>query len=176
MKPKPLPPIEVLNDMLDYSTETGYLFWKCDRTGGVKSGHKAGSKNSRGYINVGVNGKIYAAHRIIWKMYYGYEPEEIDHINGVRTDNRISNLRVCTRSQNIVNRGPSGSSGIKGVHNVRGRWIAQISIRGKSTYIGTFDCKHEAGEAFKRESEKINGDYSHHISRGYKNERENSSN
>lgn len=89
------------------------------------------------------------AHRVIWKMVYGHDPDDIDHINGIRSDNRLMNLRNVTRAENLKNLSVStrNKSGIIGVCQARGKWVAQIKINGKTTHVGTFATKTEAARA-----------------------------
>lgn len=131
MKIKPLPSIEVLNNLLNYDPATGDLTWKIDR-GKVKAGDIAGSINKAGYrlISIRQGGKVcnYMAHRIAWALYHGEDPypDEIDHKNRSRGENWIGNLRLTTRSLNGVNRGVSddsvsGCNGVTWIEN-RGKW------------------------------------------------------
>jgi hypothetical protein len=95
-----LPPLEVLNDRFKYDPETGIL--SRTRWGWGPCGYLT----SNGYLRVKVNDTHYRVHRIVWKIYYGEDPLsglDIDHINRDKTDNRISNLRLATRKENINN-------------------------------------------------------------------------
>lgn len=131
------------NQYLRYSE--GKLYWLKSR-GRVKAGDEAGSYRSNGYRQVKLNGKPYKEHRVIWELHNGPIPEglEIDHINRVRDDNRIENLRLATRSENSLN------NGHKGVHfNTQyGDWRAKIMIQGKSHYLGSYDTEEEARAAY----------------------------
>jgi hypothetical protein len=107
-QPLPLPPLEVLQEKFDYNPETGTLSRKSNNT-------IAGYPTQRGWLRVKVGDTHYRVHRIAWKMFYGEDPPaklEIDHINRNRADNRISNLRVVTRSENALNSGQRGRSKI----------------------------------------------------------------
>lgn len=106
----PLPPLEVLQDKFVYDPETGLLTWKSPRKKSLV-GQLAGYLTQRGWLRVKVGDIHYRVHRIVWKMYYGEDPPaglDIDHINKVRTDNRIINLRILSykenRGQNLRNR------------------------------------------------------------------------
>ena len=77
-----------LNRMLVYERDSGKLYWGIQPAQAVRVGADAGSLHPQGYIMVQVQRKIYAAHRLIWKMVYGVEPDTVDHINGDKSDNR----------------------------------------------------------------------------------------
>jgi hypothetical protein len=93
-----------LKQILDYDQNTGVFRWatrKCQRK---RAGEIAGSVSNKGYVMIGIDYKKYSAHRLAWLYVHGDWPAgEIDHINRDRTDNRISNLRVATRRQQIEN-------------------------------------------------------------------------
>src|SRR6478752_4511704 len=83
--------------------DDGFLLWKRSRSNGY-SGKVAGYVNSHtGYVKIRFKYLAYLAHRLIFVYHYGYEPKYIDHINGIRTDNRIENLREATPTQNCMN-------------------------------------------------------------------------
>lgn len=147
---KDLPSLERLDKLFSYNSESGTLHRKMC-SGKLK---EAGTLN-QGYIRVGVDRSVFAAHRLCWKIYHrkdipvGYE---VDHINQDRSDNRISNLRLVTMAQNMRNKRKyrSNNSGIVGVA-VRGdmregtnRWRAQINVNGKSIKLGSFKTQDEA--------------------------------
>ena len=105
------------------------------------------------------------AHRVAWMIHNGDIPDGmvIDHINGIRGDNRISNLRLATRSQNAVNSGmrSSNTSGQKGVYMNKqvGKWVAEIKVDGRRKRIGTFSDIDEAAVAYQMAAEHHFGDF-----------------
>lgn len=118
-----------VKELLDYDPETGLLTWKVDR-GRQDAGSIAGCSYNA-YKVVGIDGKVYKQHRIIWLLIYGYFPEhDIDHISKDKHDNRLCNLREATRSCNLRNAtlARNSSTGVKGVCNLSksGRYKAQI--------------------------------------------------
>ena len=113
--------------------------------------------NGRGYLVGMVTGKNYQAHRLAWALHYGEWPKgHIDHINRVRTDNRISNLRLASPSENRANTTANGGmySSLKGVsfHKGNGRWISSIRFNGRRQHLGYFDTPEAAAEAYKAAS------------------------
>lgn len=96
--------LKQLRDLLDYYPNKGYFTWKVDRTAGIKAGDVAGTKDKDGYIVIRVLGNKYKAHRLAWFYYYEKWPDkEIDHINRIRDDNRIGNLREVDRYMQNAN-------------------------------------------------------------------------
>jgi hypothetical protein len=104
-------------------------------------GDVLGKINDRGYVTATVQGDVYRVHRLIFLWHYGVMPEQIDHINGVRDDNRIENLRPATSSENAQNRIASSVSGTKGVywHKQINRWVASICVNRKNIHLGSFE-------------------------------------
>lgn len=154
---------ERLKELFDYNQD-GYLVWKKTTSNRVVVGSIAGRKTDTGYISIGLNGKHQRAHRLIYLWHHGELPVgDIDHINGIRDDNRIENLRFATRSQNNANSrvDRNSISGVKGVHwNKRdGNWIARINIKPKAIWIGTFATIELASEAYSRALVNLFGDY-----------------
>lgn len=146
---------ERLRDLLNYDPETGNLSWRTSRVG-AKQGSIAGSRNKRnGYLYVVVMYSRYMAHRLAWLHHHGEWPAaDIDHINGVRHDNRIINLRAVTRSVNQQNlraaRSHSGS-GLLGVVIDKRRphlFMARIVVDGKQKHLGSFRTPDEAHSVY----------------------------
>lgn len=115
-----LVPYKLLIELLRYDYETGMFYWLVSK-GKAKAGRVAGCVGEHGYVQIGINGYVYKAHRLAWLMVYGDFPNgeqpNIDHVNGVRDDNRIANLKVSSVPENNKNlsRNSRNKSGINGV-------------------------------------------------------------
>jgi len=164
---KELPSPEVLRKLLRYEPETGKLFWRkrAIDTKGWNNRYaykEAGNFSPRGYVTMYVLGISTSAHRVIWAMCKGFWPtEEIDHIDGNRSNNCISNLREANRSQNKCNQGLStvNKSGRKGVYRAGERWRSQITLNGKKKHLGYFETADEAHAAYIEAALKLHGEY-----------------
>ena len=145
---------EQANELFVYDPETGELRNRVDRGYQAKAGTLAGCRKGEGYFYVKVRGKEYLIHRVAWLLTHGVWPAaQIDHVNGVRDDNRRANLREATKSENLCNRGSqvNNSTGFKGVSwdkNSR-KYRAQIMVRRKQIYLGLFDTPEEAHAAYQ---------------------------
>lgn len=133
-----------LKELLHYDPETG-LFTRF-------SGKVAGAIRPDGYVRIMLARELYYAHRLAWLYMTGsLPPEQIDHINGNKTDNRLANLRAVTNFENQKNqRKPvSNTSGIIGVvwHKTKNKWNAQIKHKGRSIHLGYFTDIEEAAAA-----------------------------
>lgn len=165
MKPSKMPSPNELRNFIEYDAETGLLFWKERYACSFKSERDCKAWNSRfarnqcfnsehgdGYLRGRFNNTHYLAHRIAWSVYTGENPNgEIDHINGIRYDNRIDNLRDVDKAFNQRNRVMSRNnvSGYNGVCfcNTRGKWTASITAGKGQVVIGHFDDKEEAARS-----------------------------
>lgn len=173
MKCKPLPATELLLSALDYDAETGKLTWKrrppCSFKGSetrsvewvalVWNKRFAGKpistfRNKNGYIYTTINCGRYLVHRLIWKLMTGQDPNsEIDHINGVRNDNRWINLREVDcqtngRNQQLQSRNVSGVVGVLWDPQ-RLKWSAAIVVDYKTIHLGRYDDLEDAIRARK---------------------------
>lgn len=167
----PLPSKDYLWECLHYDPESGRLTWKhrpkehfkrsADHlTWNIKFAGKSALKrrHGNGYLTGTIDYQKCLAHRVVWKMMTGDEPPQIDHINGVRSDNRFANLRAADNSVNSRNAAQrsDNTSGVKGVHwdSSRGKWAAAIAADGKSYHLGRFDTLPEATAA-RRTAERF---------------------
>lgn len=182
MATKPLPSPEVLRQLLRYEPETGKLFWRergvewfVDKPGRSRqhsctlwnnryAGSEAKSDNGKGYLRIGLMGGRYKVHRVVWAMTYGEWPkDEIDHINGIKTDNRISNIRHSDRSGNVRNVGlrSDNTSGYKGVCWCKAsqKWRVTIQSGRNREYAGDFDTPEAAHAAYCAAAERLHGEF-----------------
>jgi hypothetical protein len=148
-----------LKELLHYNEETGVFTRKTTRGPKAIKGQIAGSENSFGYMTIGIDGKYYKSHRLAWLYVHGEFPSnDIDHINGIRSENMIRNLRVVTVGENMQNqKGPrsNNKTGVLGVCEHSGRYVAQIQVNKKHIHIGMYSTAEEAHEAYLAEKRKI---------------------
>lgn len=119
-----------------------------------------GAVGKEGYVKVNLFGKVYLGHRLAWYYVHKRWPKNtIDHIDGNKSNNAISNLREATYSENLQNQKKShagSASGLLGAHAAYdGKWVARISLRRKSHYLGRFDTPEQAHEAYLFAKRKI---------------------
>lgn len=143
-----------LKELLHYDPETGRFRWlvKFSRQ---QPGGTAGTRDAHGYLLIRVERRLYKAHRLAWLYVYGSWPAKgIDHINRVRDDNRIANLREACQSLNSMNRSVTAKSrsGVLGViwREDRQKWTAQIRIGYRMVHLGVFKSKDDATAARKK--------------------------
>ena len=140
---------ESIKEIVSYDKDTGVFVWKNPPSNRVKRGSVCNRVNSIGYIVISINRKTYLAHRLAWFFVYGnYKCGEIDHINRVKNDNRLCNLRLVSSSENsrnlpITKRNNSGTVGVSWYKN-RNKWRATIMNNNRQIHLGYFDDKEEA--------------------------------
>ena len=154
---------DILRRLFRYEPETGEFFHLTRAARRVKIGDVAGSVNSQGYRQIRIQGRTYKAHRLAWLYVYGAWPHSNpDHINGRRSDNRMANLRLASRSQNLANSSVwrRGKDIPKGVSSRKsGRWIARVQRGGKSHFLGSFSSLAEASAAYAAAAHQLFGPY-----------------
>lgn len=137
-----------LRTLLHYAPDTG-VFTRLESVRGVAAGSVAGTKHNRGYLAVRIDGSKYLLHRLAFLYMTGHLPTQgVDHVNGIKSDNRWSNLRKANQSENSQNRrlrkdSTSGATGISFKKAVR-LWVVVITIDGKSKHIGYYKSLQEA--------------------------------
>lgn len=148
------PSIDRLKELLSYDPESGEFTRTVDQ-GRQRAGCIAGSIDPiNGYIRIGIDKVCHKAHRLAWLYMTGqWPPDVIDHINGDRSDNRFSNLRlavVSENNQNVQAARKDSRSGYRGVSwlKARGKWRATINVDGKQHHLGYFDSPESASEAY----------------------------
>ena len=141
-----------LHEVLEYSPRTGIFVWKVRMSSSAGTGDIAGCRNGQGYTIIKINNKLYSAHRLAFLYMDGYLPENyVDHLNGIRDDNRWENLRHISKSCNLQNRKlhTNSTSGFIGVSRYKRdkKWHARIYIHGKNVYLGGYKTAEEAALA-----------------------------
>jgi hypothetical protein len=151
-----------LLEVLTYNKETGSFTWRVQIGRRVKVGSLAGKCAHGRYCTIQIDGYRYRAHRLAWFYVHGEWPkDQLDHRSRVRTDNRLSDLRPVTNSQNQMNVGlrRDNTSGVKGVHwnNQFKRWRAVITKDRHVFSLGLFKAFHEAVSARQQAEQKLFG-------------------
>lgn len=147
------------HELLRYDEATGDLFWKVDRCGAIPANTKAGTTDK--YVLIKILGKTYKAHRVIWLMNYGEWPKgDIDHIDGCKYNNRLSNIRDVSTSGNMQNQTRAhkcNKSGYLGVTKFgdSNKWRARITLNKKQIYLGIFDDPKEAHKIYLDAKRKL---------------------
>lgn len=163
-----------LRNCVGYDPDTGVFTGKerpshhfshdrhCSAWNSKRAGKPFESLCRYGYVRVSIDGTSYAAHRLAWLLTHGRFPaQQLDHINGDKTDNRIANLREVSHAQNQMNKGvyQKNKTGVKGVRFSKGKYEAQIGHGGEMKYLGRFDTVEEASECYQRAAKEIYGDF-----------------
>lgn len=157
-----------LRERLDYDPHTGILTWKFYNyaVGNNErwAGREAGRLHEDGYREIGLDYKLYPAHRLAWVIHYGEIDDRlmVDHINCRRSDNRISNLRLATNSQNLHNGKlkKNNTSGYKNVSQRKdGRWSVEIHVNKRRYRFHSFATAEEANEVAARERTRLHGEF-----------------
>mgnify|MGYP003145362455 CR=1 FL=1 len=174
-----------LRDLLHYDQDTGVFTWRerpvsmfrdgrrlraaseCSRWNSRYSGSVAGTLKDTGYVEIGILGKLYPAHRLAWLMTYGRFPQKkIDHVNGERADNRIANLREADDFQNAANsrKRKDNTSGFKGVSFRKDleKWQARIGVGGRRISLGLYDQPEAAHAAYIAAAKKHHANFANY--------------
>jgi hypothetical protein len=163
-KPDP----SIIRQHFDYNPENGELRWRIGsrrRAAGKLAG--TSNKTEKGRISVGFRNRDYKGHIIAWVCQTGEWPtHQIDHINEDPSDNRWSNIREATKSENMRNitRIKSNTSGHKGVsfHRQTAKWKASIKVDGVQYHLGLFSTVEDAAHAYAKAAQKLHGVFAKH--------------
>lgn len=156
------------HELFEY--KDGVLYWK-PRIGtrnrlSARTGKPVGTPGGVGYLDVNINKQRYRIHRLIFLMFNGYLPEEVDHINNNRKDNRIENLRAADSTKNKYNTliTKNNTSGVKGVslHKPTGKWRCSMSIKNKIKQVFGFDSKEDAADFMELWRTIMHGEFANH--------------
>lgn len=144
---------ERLVEVLAYDAEAGVFTWRLRTSIRVKVGNRAGTARKDGYLHVGIDGAKYLLHRLAYFYQHREWPAgDVDHINGVKSDNRACNLRAATRSENMQNRRKPNSNnlstGVLGVYKAGKRFQAKIEVDYESRSLGYYDTLEAAAAAY----------------------------
>lgn len=139
-----------MNKEIQYNPLTGKLIWLKDKGPNAKQGQEAGVTRSDGYIQIEFKRKKYLAHRLAWLLHYGKLPVQLDHINGVRADNRLDNLREVTSRENSLNRKVHRDGKLAGCyhHKPSNMWQARTMKSGVRVSFGYYKTEQEAHDAY----------------------------
>lgn len=171
MKNKDSINLDYVKSILEYDEETGIFIRKpinektrMDKTKNTRwSLKEAGTITPYGYKAINIDHTVYLAHRLAWFYVNGEWPTELDHINGNKLDNKISNLRIASSSQNKRNRPKQANnkSGYKGVcfYPPLKKWHAQIHINRKRIHLGYFKCPTAAHFSYIKAAKELHGEY-----------------
>lgn len=162
--PKNTISVSAVKDLLSYDAESGSFRRIVATSWNAPEGPLVGKLSASGYRTVRIGERSIFLHRIAWAIYYGSWPDFIiDHINGDRSDNRISNLRNASLNQNQHNQGirKTNSSGVKGVSwcASKHKWLATICVKGKTIYLGRHDTIDGAADAYRMAALEFHGTF-----------------
>ena len=157
---------KILHELFEY--RDGELYWK-NRKSGVCFGKPVGYVTRQGYKRVEVNGKSYAVHRLVYVMFNNSLPEQLDHIDCNKLNNRIENLRPASSAENSSNRNLRSDNqyGTKNIYfdKTNGKWIVQVRKHGKSYFFGRYKDKDHAAKVAKTARNLLHGEFANHGSK-----------
>lgn len=156
--------MKLARDMLAYDAESGFLTWENPpKFNSNLLSTRAGCVWTDGYRYIRIKREPLLEHRVAWFIQYGEEPDQLDHINTIRDDNRLCNLRIASITENNRNKGrqANNTSGYKGVthHKASGKYQAKICADKKTVSLGYFDSALEAHQAYIKASGELHGQF-----------------
>lgn len=147
-----------LKEVLHYDPLTGLFKWLVTNSNRAVAGTVCRSINGHGYVQIGIDGRRYEGQRLAWLYMTGEWPVHlVDHIDTDKKNNRWSNLRAATLSENMAN--TRRRNGVKGVRFRNGRYHAHVTIGGKQVHLGTFDTAEAASAAYAIAARQAFGEY-----------------
>jgi hypothetical protein len=153
---------QCLLEALSYDPETGKFHWLKRTSKRVRIGQEAGSNRPDGYLEIGIYGQSYLAHRLAWfYMTNDWPTAQIDHQDTVKLNNKWSNLRLASHGQNVQNSGPrkNNKCGFKGVSPSKHRWQARIMAEKRLYIIGYYATPEEASAAYEAKAAELHGEF-----------------
>jgi hypothetical protein len=161
---KALPPRSRILEVFDFNPLTGFFYRRSSKYCPWLNGQRSGSVGPKGYRLLHLDGTYYMEHRLAWVVHYGTIPHglTIDHTNGNTGDNRISNLRLASDSENSYHRKrrSDNRTGHKGVYQrENGKYRACITVKKQKVNLGTFDTSEEAYAAYCEAARRLHGDF-----------------
>lgn len=152
---------DLVRDLLDYDPEMGRFIWRITCSPRAPAGSLAGFAYHK-YRGIGIRGKIYLEHRLAYLWMMGeWPPAEMDHINRDRQDNRWTNLRPASPSQNRINKIHPNKYGFRGIsiHKPSGLYRAEVRMKGVRHYLGYYKTPEEAGSAYILAAQQHHGEF-----------------
>lgn len=159
---------KLIREYLGYDPKNGAVTWiknpNPSTTARIKAGDIAGRLHPLGYHTITFKRKTLRRGRLAWFLSHGvWPPHQIDHINGIKNDDRLINLRVATPSENSRNRKTRGNeTGVKGVQFTKNRYIASVMVKGVYHYVGCFIDLNTAEAAVKSARERLHKEFTNH--------------
>lgn len=165
-KPKSMPSKELILERVSYDPDTGIFLRKMKTNRNQVIGEQVGTLSSEGYLIIQIEKVKYYAHRLAYFLLTGEQPVSVDHVNGLRTDNRAVNLRAATRCQNVYNMKKTirNRSGHKNIHwnNRSQKWDVHMHANKKSHWGGCYSSIEDAVEASNALRIKLHGEFANH--------------
>lgn len=158
--------VEMVSNIISYNKDSGEFTWMERRGGKSLAGTKAGSVKSTGYVLISLYGHRYRAHHLAWFIINGSFPSMLDHVNGIRSDNRICNLREANHSQNMMNKrfNKKHSTSARGVYvdSRTGKYRVEVSIDSGKFRSKSIDNLEDAEALSRKIRSALHGEFCNH--------------